>query len=94
MDPWNISDFLGIVVYVIYMSYEWHNDFNPNSEVKDLVHIILSLIMITLTLFKVLFFLRLSEMYGSLVQMLTRTAYELGSFTVFLFLMVIYFAIM
>ena len=90
-DPWNITDFGSIIFYVIYFYCETHDSYNIDNT--SLTHIILSQIIFSLTLIKVLFFLRLSESFGSLVQMLLKTVAELKNFTVFLFIMIFYFAI-
>jgi len=92
---WNFSDFLQFFFIILYFIFRASEEFEVKLNRHDLQLSIISLqlFLITTGLFKVLFFIRIFEAYGVLVQMVADTIKSLIPFTVFFFMWILFFSI-
>lgn len=88
-DVWNQTDLAEFIVYLIFYCIKFNESF---SQVKDFTEILLSLFILILGFFKVLFYLRIYDDFGFLVSMIYKTMQQLIPFLVFFFLWVFFFS--
>lgn len=89
-DGWNVVEFSQFFVLVIYIIMNIYLD--NNAETRNAVMAILSLIVVLQLFIKILYFIRLFDDLGFLVQMVNQTIQDVAPFTTYMFLYIIFFA--
>lgn len=89
-DFWNLADFCQFMIYLVYVILRFI--FNFQQE-KNFLEIIITLFVIVFGFVKTLFFVRIYEDYGFLVQMVGMTVLELVPFMVFFSFWIIFFTV-
>ena len=88
---WNAADFTQFFVYIIYQIIKINHGFE--SEEKHFYVILLQLILVVFGFLKILFFIRIYESYGFLVQMVGLTMIQLVPFTLFFLMWIALFSV-
>lgn len=92
-DPWNLQDMFHCITFISFYIQQYNCDMGTTSTTERSILIsILSQAVIVFAFIKILFYLRIYEEMGALVQMLITTIGSMGSFMLFLTISILFFA--
>jgi hypothetical protein len=91
-DQWNFVDMFHFLLFTSFYIQQICYGFKDRAELLSIVDALMKLFVISLAFLKLLFFLRVFEEMGSLVQMLQTTVGSMIPFMIFLSISVLFFA--
>ena len=88
-DVWNFIEFMQFPIYLIYILV----NVSHTQGLINMYEILFGMILITAGFFKILYFIRIYDDYGFLVQMVGETVKKVIPFTTFFLLWIAFFAV-
>ena len=90
MQGYNISDVLQFLIFFTLMVWQ---ELYPNDAKESIFQIMLMIVLVFQIFFKILFFMKVYDDYGFLVQMINLSCIDAAPFLSFFFLWVLFFTV-